>query len=206
VDGNQGSVSDAARAEALFASGVMTAFELGEGRLPDVQRLFESNPGYFTMVLGEPAGPDAARETFERLPPEGWPCTRKWGIDFRGARGDLVAIADIVSDLFAAGVWHVGLFMVAGPLHGTGVAQEAYAALEAWMQAQGARFLRLGVVEGNARAERFWRSRGYLQVHRRPGVVMGRKTHTLAIMAKPLGSATLEEYLARVGRDPSGGS
>ena len=68
------------------------------------------------------------------------------------------------------------------------------------MVSRGARWLRLGVVQGNARAERFWEKMGYVETRRRLGVEMGTKVHTLRVMAKPLGG-TLEELLERVPRD-----
>ena len=95
----------------------------------------------------------------------------------------------------------MGLFLVPERLHGTGFAQCAYAALEAWMAAAGARWLRLGVVQGNDRAERFWRSRGYRVVRERDGVAMGRKVNRLLVMAKPLAGETLDDYFALVERD-----
>jgi hypothetical protein len=41
-------------------------------------------------------------------------------------------------------------------LHGGGAAHDLYKQLESWMRTNGARWSRLGVVEGNRRAERFW--------------------------------------------------
>ena len=69
---------------------------------------------------------------------------------------------------------------------------------------QGARWLRLGVVRGNARAERFWERCGYVQVRERGPVQMGRKTNLLRVMVKPLAGGTLDEYLALVARDRPG--
>ena len=59
----------------------------------------------------------------------------------------------------------------------------------------------LGVVQGNARAERFWESMGYIQVRTREGVAMGKLTNTLRVMVKPLHGQTIEEFLALVPRD-----
>jgi len=185
----------------LFTAGSLTASELAEAELAELQALFESNPGYFEIAEGERAGPDAARKTFERCPPEDMAYERIWRIGVRDAAGALVAMADVVENLIAARVWHLGFFIVAGGAQGRGVGRAVYEALEAWTRARGARWLRLGVVDGNARAERFWRARGYTEVRRRYGVEMGRKLNTLLVMAKPLDSGALDEYLALVARD-----
>jgi hypothetical protein len=61
--------------------------------------------------------------------------------------------------------------------------------------------LRLGVVEGNVRAERFWQRCGFVAVRTRDGVQMGPRTHTIRVMFKPLAGGSLQEYLALVARD-----
>ena len=64
---------------------------------------------------------------------------------------------DVVADLLAEQVWHVGLFIVAtGAARQRRAAPRSTALLERWMVDQGAHWLRLGVVRGSARAERFW--------------------------------------------------
>lgn len=190
-----------ARALSLFTAGPLAASELAEPELADLQALFASNPGYFELAEGERAGPGAARAMFERRPPEDMTYRRVWTIGTRDASGALVAVAVVVEDLIAAHVWHVGFFMVAGGVQGRGVGRAVYEALEAWMRGRGARWLRLGVVEGNVRAERFWRARGYTEVRRRDGLEMGRKVNCVLTMVKPLAGGTLDEYLALVARD-----
>ena len=71
-------------------------------------------------------------------------------------------MAEVVEGLFAPGIWHVGLFIAAARLHGTGESALAYESLERWMRSRGAEWVRLGVVVGNARAERFWEKVGFI--------------------------------------------
>jgi GNAT superfamily N-acetyltransferase len=175
--------------------------ELTADRAPLLQRFFEANPLYFVAVNGEPAGPDEAREEICGELPAGWPFTKKWVIGYADAQGELAAMANLVSDLLAPHVWHIGTFIVATERHGNGDAQTLYCSLEDWAAANGAQWLRLGVVQGNARAERFWTACGYRQVRTRTGVTMGRLTNTLRVMVKPLRGGALEDYLALVPRD-----
>jgi GNAT superfamily N-acetyltransferase len=100
--------------------------------------------------------------------------------------------------LFAASVWQIGLFIVATARHGNGDARSLYRDMEAWMAANGAKWVRLGVVIGNTRAERFWERRGYRELRRRPGAI---PTNTLRVMAKPLTGEAIEAYLQMVERD-----
>jgi ribosomal-protein-alanine N-acetyltransferase len=184
-----------------FECGSLGAREVVHADLPRLQRFYEDNPGYFIEVEGAPPGPDAARETLHALPPMEWPFTRKLVLAFRPADGAIAGVADVIADLFSPGVWHLGLFMTADRLHRSGASRALYGHLERWMRAQGARWLRLGVVRGNARAERFWERSGYVDVLERRDYPQGRKRHTLRVMAKALSGGTLDEYRELVPRD-----
>jgi len=136
---------------------------------------------------GPPGPPDPHEPRAPRAPRE--PC------------GPLAGAAMVTSDLCAPGVWHLGLFIVATRLHGSGAAQGAYEALEAWVRGQGARHLRLGVVRGNAPAERFWARQGYRELRVREGVDTGGRTNTVRVLLKPLDGEGIEAYLEAVPRD-----
>jgi RimJ/RimL family protein N-acetyltransferase len=185
----------------LFATARFRAIELGAADVPDLQRFFEANPEYFLAVGGR--GPDRseAHEEVHGTLPEGFSFTRKWTIGFVDETGSLIGTANVVSDLLAKGVWHIGLFIVATRLHGTGMAQAVYEQLESWSHRLGARWMRLGVVEGNARAERFWERCAFTEVRKRHDIEMGARTNTVRVMARPLDGGTVREYLALVARD-----
>jgi GNAT superfamily N-acetyltransferase len=179
----------------------LQVMELGAGTEALLQRFFEENPAYFCAVEGEPAGPDAAHEAIHDPLPAGWPYTKKWVIGYVDSAGQLVAMADVTSDLLAPGVWHIGLFIVATARHGSGDAQALFAGLQAWALANGAQWLRLGVVQGHARAERFWQQQGFVQTRVREGVQMGQLTNKIVVMFKPLTGGTTAGYLQCVPRD-----
>ena len=93
------------------------------------------------------------------------------------------------------------------PLHSchfapwTGEAKAVYEALEAWAVSNGAKWLRLGVVKGNVRAEKFWERAGFIEVRTRQGVEIGTKVNTVRVMSKALAGGSVAEYLALVVRD-----
>lgn len=91
--------------------------------------------------------------------------------------------------------------MTATRTHGTGFAHRLYEAYERWAIDRGARWLRLGVVEINRRAEAFWRRLGYAELKRQDSYVLGDRSHVLITMAKPMPGETLREYLDAVPRD-----
>jgi ribosomal protein S18 acetylase RimI-like enzyme len=185
----------------LFEGPRWRATEVGEEDLPGLQRFFEENPEYFLIVEGGLPGPGVARKEYEDRPPAGWGWDGRWLVRVADPAGAMVAVADVVRNLLAPGVWHIGLFVVAARLHGTGEAESIYRALEDWMRGGGARWLRLVVALGNARAGRFWDRMGYSEVRRREGVLAGRQVNTMRMMVKPLAGEGVAAYLERVPRD-----
>jgi predicted GNAT superfamily acetyltransferase len=110
-------------------------------------------------------------------------------------------MANIITDLLAASVFHIGTFIVATERHGTGDAQAIYHGLEQWAVENGAGWIRLGVVQGNVHAERFWKSMDFMPTRERSGIGMGSRSVTVQYMVKPLAGGNLENYVALVPRD-----
>jgi RimJ/RimL family protein N-acetyltransferase len=184
-----------------FLSGSFQANTLVGSDVPALQLFFEENPEYFLAVNGDPPRESEAQEEFDDLPPAEMSFNERWLIGFTEETGKLVGFAGILSDILATHVWHIGIFIVATSLHGTGVALSFYEALESWMASNGAQWVRLGVVEGNVKAEHFWRKVGYSEVRKRIGIQMGSRTNTVRILVKPLSNSTTAQYLSLVERD-----
>jgi GNAT superfamily N-acetyltransferase len=187
--------------QVLFDIEGYRAFDLAACDIPTIQAFLERNPEYFVSHEGSPPGMRQAEEEFESELPPGWTFSRKWSIGILGLSGAVEAFMTIVSDMLAPDVWHIGLFILATDKHGQGTATRIYERIESWLIASGAKWLRLGVIVGNSRAERFWQRSGFSEVRRRHGVKIGEKIHSVRVMVKPLTSASLHDYLAAVPRD-----
>lgn len=174
---------------------------LTERDLAELDAFYAANPEYSLLVNGHAPHPGDAREEFFAPPPPPFTYTRCWVISIDDANGNVVGAASVVADMLAPQVWHIGLYMVATAGHGSGLAQRAYRLLESWMRAQGAQWLRLGVVTGNTRAQRFWERVGFVEVRQRHGVEIGARTHTIRVMVKPLLANDIATYLTLVARD-----
>jgi GNAT superfamily N-acetyltransferase len=175
--------------------------ELQADEVPRLQALFEANPDYFQTINGRPAAPDEAQQEFDSFPPPELGFTRRWFLGLFDRGESLAGIAVIVSDLCAAHVWHIGLLLIATPLRSRGAASRLHEALEAWVRGSGAQWLRLGVVAGNAPAERFWAKCGYREVRVREGIDTGGRLNTVRVLVKPLVEEPLSTYLQLVPRD-----
>lgn len=191
----------------LFAAAGLHARPFRADEVPALQAFFDANPEYSLTVNGRPPPPDAAQVDFDERPPPHLPWRERWYLGLFDAEGAIAGVVEVVSDLGAESVWHIGLFLLATARHGRGDAQACYDALEAWIVAQGALWLRLGVVAGNVRAERFWARQGFAETRVREGVDTGGRLNTVRVMVKPLGAAPpadLESYRRLVPRDRPG--
>ena len=188
----------------LFTIDTLRACEITESDVPVLQKFFDANPEYFIAVNGMPPRDDEAWQEFTDRPPAGMPYDKQLLIAFVDDDGQWLAMASILSNFIATSVWHIGLFIVATRLHGSGVALASYSALEDWMRGNGAQWIRLGVVLGNQQAERFWQKVGYAELRQRTGIQMGKLVSTVRVMMKPLCAGAPETYLQLVERDRVG--
>lgn len=188
-------------ASSVFEQIGIRVVEMDAGDLPCLQEFFNQNPEYFLAVSGQAATSNEAEQELNGPLPEGWPYKKKWLLGFVDNSNTLIGMSNVVSDLLAPGVWHIGLFMLSSSLHGTGMAQKLYQGLELWARDSGASWMRLGVVQGNTKAEKFWEKLGYTEVRTRPRVEIGQQLNTVRVMAKPLAGGSLAEYLQLVLRD-----
>lgn len=174
---------------------------------PLLQRFIEANPEYWWRVGDAPPGAGEALEELSSRPPPELSWREHHDIGFwqqagADAPAELLGFAIVDSDLVLPGCWHIALFIIATALHGHGQAQACYSALEQWARAGGAQWLRLGVVQGNSAAERFWARQGFVPLRLRGGVAAGQRINTVAVMLKPLvPEAGVAAYLAQVPRD-----
>jgi GNAT superfamily N-acetyltransferase len=189
---------------ALFTLPGLRAQRLGAADVPALQHFFEANPDYFLSTGGEPPRPDEAQQELDDDPPAGMTYRERGLLGIVDDAGQLRAMASLLSDFLAPGVWHLSLYWLADALHGRGAAGATLAALQRWAAAQGAQWLRLGVVRGNMRAERFWERQGFVQTRERGPVAIGRRQPMLRVMVKPLAGGTPAQYLTLVARDRPG--
>lgn len=199
---------DAASGARLQLQG-LRAQTLQDQHAPAVQAFYDANPEYFLLVDGAPPPATAAADDLADRPPADMPWRERWflGIDEEAAvpdpkvPGPYTAVAGVVSDLLAPGVWHIGLLIVATERWGHGVAGRVVQGLEDWAFRAGADWMRLGVVQANARGLRFWQGQGYQTVRQRENIQLGSQTHCVQVMVKPLRGHALTDYLERVPRD-----
>ena len=187
----------------LFAGPGFQARPLLPSEVPLLQALFDANPASFVLVNGQPAPPNAAQTEFDERPPAHLSWRQHWlaGLFGPDPQAGLLGVLVVVADLGAPGVCHIGLLLVDAAQQGSGLAAAVMSGLEGWARADGAQWLRLGVVVGNGRAERFWQRQGFTETRVRHGVDTGGRLNSVRVMVKPLTGGTLADYRQRVPRD-----
>lgn len=130
-----------------------------ERDLSALQGLHERCAEFIELIEHAPPGPDAAHQLLVDLPP-GRTLDDKLVIGFWD--GDaLIGAADLVRNHPTPGTWCVGLLLLDASRRNGGLGARLFAAVEAWLNAEGAASLHLCVQEQNPGAERFWARQGF---------------------------------------------
>ena len=130
-----------------------------------VQALCEQSPDYFEIVKNEEPGKDAGHEILTDLP-VGKNISDKRVFGCFAAEGDLVAVADIIRDWKDKEEWMIGLLLILPGERNKGLGTSFHDFIKEYARANGAKKLRIAVVERNINAIIFWQKLGYQEVDR----------------------------------------
>lgn len=148
-----------------------------------LQELCEQCHEYSMLVTGRmPRAGDAAMILMD-LPPDKR-AEDKFVYGMFRDKG-LIGVLDIVKDYRKAGEWTIGLLMLAPDERGKGLGKQLHAFAKLLVVKNGGTTLRLGVLEENLRAKKFWEFLGYTEtetVSRR----YENKSHRVLIMKMQL--------------------
>ncbi len=148
--------------------------------------LCESCADYFEMVTGLPPGPDDVEALYAELP-EALPPSAKILLGIFAEGSDrLVGVIDALWDYPAPGQCYVGLLLVEPTQRKRGLGATVYHAFEEWAYGEGAASVRLGVVEGNHLALKFWRRLGFEVVDSRGPRRFGLLDHTVLVLTRSI--------------------
>lgn len=138
---------------------------LDAGHAAALQDLYERCSDYHELEEGRPTRPGAARHLLSELPPGKVPGD-KFVLGIRGPGEALVGVLDLIRDYPEERAWWLGLLMLDPGVRGRALGGRVLGAAEEALRGRGARSVYLGVLEHNVRGERFWRRRGFAELHR----------------------------------------
>ncbi len=169
-------------AESFFEGDALTARYLNVADASALQALFEACPDYYLLGTGGPPTPNAADEMYVELPP-GKTLDDKFLLGLFDDAGCLHGVIDLIRDFPDTGRWYLGLFLLRPTWRSQGLGARVHEALLGWVRALGAQTLRLGVVERNWAAGRFWSRLGYQPIATTHTVV-GTQDNQVIVMAR----------------------
>jgi ribosomal protein S18 acetylase RimI-like enzyme len=137
------------------------------------------------LVSGKPSEPGAAYDLLIDCPP-GIGLENKYVIGFIDQKGSLTGLLDAVNGYPKPGIWFIGLLLFAPDLRGKGYGEMVLMCFKKWIQSQGAVEIRLGVVEQNTAAIRFWERMGFTLLEIRPPTIFGMKEQRLFVYQSKL--------------------
>ena len=157
---------------------------LGSADAPWLQDFLETCDDYFRMISGQSAAPHEAETELASLPP-GKTLDDKFFVGLQGPDGTLAGVFDLVKDYPEPGIWYLGLLLLHPAVRSKGHGEAIHAQISALVRSQGGSAIRLGVVEKNEKALKFWTRLGYHELSRKP-VQVGGHMHEVRVLQKAL--------------------
>lgn len=170
----------------VFQAGDLTAEAVPDAETGIVQPLLERCEDYHQLVYGRPALPDEARNIPSERPPTLAPGQGHL-FALRDAQGGLAGMLEALRDFPARGEWYIGLMLLAPEARGKGRGESVLNAYADYVRANGGRLLRIGVVEHNELALRFWTRVGFQPEQWVGPIVHGLRWNRVLKMTKALG-------------------
>ncbi len=150
-----------------------------------VQALFEKCLDFMLLVDGRAAGPQAAREEFQSVPP-GWSLADKFLFGIVDQQKDLVGYLDVMRGYPQEGAWWIGLLLLVPQVRSQGLGQKVTQGFTDYIRTNHGREIMLGVVENNQSAYKFWTRMGFELVRVTEPQQFGNKTQTVSILRRSI--------------------
>jgi RimJ/RimL family protein N-acetyltransferase len=94
---------------------------------------------------------------------------------------ELVGMVDIIKNFPTIGEWSLGLMLIDPDKRGSGLGEIIHKTLIGWAKDLGAKTFRIGVIENNQKAFKFWSNLGYTKI-KEVKMDFKSKTHVVNIM------------------------
>jgi GNAT superfamily N-acetyltransferase len=145
-----------------------------------VQALCERCCDFSLLIEGRLPEKDAGHEILFDLPPDK-DLKDKYVFGIYKENDYIIAVIDLIKDYKVPGEWTLGLMMIDPDERGNGLGRKLHEFVKAWVSESQGRVLRIGVVEENYRAHKFWIEMGYSEVDR-VKAKYGNKEHIVIFM------------------------
>lgn len=154
----------------------------------DLQDLYERCTDFHELSEGVPTRPTAGAEELAALPPGKDPAD-KFSFGVYAAPRRMVGYLELMRDYPAASEWWIRLLMLDPAVRRGGLGGRICRAAAEWVGARGGTVIRIGVLEQNPDALRFWERQGFRELRRERHVSDAGHGSRLVVMARALPAA-----------------
>lgn len=145
-----------------------------------VSNLFNECEDYFNLVEGKVAEEKDTKEFFEDLPPGK-------EIEDKNLYGvfdevELIGVVDMVEDFPQKGEWIIGLMLLHPNTRGKGLGKAIHNIIVDIARENKVKKLRVGVVQQNENALKYWKRIGYKEVERTSPRMFGQKESIIIVL------------------------
>ncbi len=169
----------------LFSCNEIFARRLNADNLDSIQKLLNDCNDFSILVTGESTLPNAAKDLLMECPP-GIELENKYVIGLIDRKGVLIGLLDAVNGYPKPGIWFIGLLLFSPDHRQKGLGKKTLEEFEKWILSQGATEVRLGVVEANKAAIRFWKKMEFHLLEKRPPAKFGLKEQKVLVFQRIL--------------------
>ena len=125
-----------------------------------IKNLCENCSDYYLLDQGKPAGPNATKDILKALPPNKT-YEDKYVFGLFDEKDDLSALIDLIEGFPKDNTWMLGLFLVSPDKRRLGLGKYFHKEIVKLIKNKGAKTIRIGVLDDNLIALKFWKSLDY---------------------------------------------
>lgn len=153
---------------------------LSEKNQKEIEEFFTQASDYAIFESGKSQPDSEARNLLNDLP-DGKEKGDKIVLGIFGENAELIGVIDLIKNFPTQGEWMLGLLDLIPAVRKHGLGKKVHQDLVNLAKSEGATSLRIGVLQGNGAALRFWSSLGYKKI-KESTMVFGNKTHQVEVM------------------------
>ncbi len=146
--------------------------------------IYLSNPDYFELLGGNRPTRDTLMESLRALPEKLSYDDKAFEIIYRD--GEPIGIVDILDSYPEKMTAFIGLLLIDGNLQGRGLGKYVYKKIEDKLKANGVKVIKIGVLENNQPAIKFWKMNGFNILDKKTSTVVNQKISSFYLMAKDI--------------------
>lgn len=136
---------------------------LDESHVFDIQNLCERCKEYFILDQGTGPSINVGKEILEALPPQ-LSQSEKYLLGIYNNEKQITAMVDLLKNYPTMNEWMLGLMLIDPEERGLGLGKVIHESLSNWIKYQNGEKIRIGILDNNHRAIKFWSKIGYVLV------------------------------------------